>query len=667
VPHNTKGPKTRLRVLGRLAPVVLVTWLAPAIAAQQGVNDGEWRYYGGDAGHTKYSALDQIDATNVKDLAVVWRWKTENFGPRPDFNFESTPLMAGGILYTTAGISRSVAAIDAATGETLWTYRLDEGERARLAPVRPAAGRGVGYWKSGNDARVLHVTKGYHLVALNAETGRPIPEFGEDGLVDLFLELDHPEVPKAGVIGWNSPPLVIRDTIVVGAAFGGNNSPRPIVGHIRGYDVRTGKRKWIFHTVPNRAEFGADTWEQGSAEYAGNVGAWAPLSGDEELGYVYVPVEAAQADNSGQHRPGDNLFAESLVCLDAETGRRIWHFQLTHHGLWDYDLPAAPLLLDITVAGRKIRAVAQVTKQAFTYVFDRATGEPVWPIEERPVPQSDVPGEQTSRTQPFPTKPAPFDRQGVTLDDALDFTPELKTEALKLFSQFRLGPLFTPPSLVDPNGTRGTMMLPGQRGGANWAGAAVDPESGILYVGSITHPFVTSVRPCDPERTVIPTMKFCSGGVLYPDIQGLPPIKPPWGRITAIDMNTGEHVWMIPNSDTPDFVKNHPALKGVALPRTGSQDRSGVIVTKSLVFAGEGGGLFAAGPHSGGPVLRAIDKRTGEIISEFTLPANQTGSPMTYLLDGRQYIVVPVGGRNRPGELVALSLPRPGTTVATPE
>ncbi len=564
--------------------------------------------------------------------------------------------MVKGVLYTTAGFSRSVVAINSATGETLWMYRLDEGSRGAAAPIRPAAGRGVGYWTDGKEERILHVTKGYRLIALDAKTGRPVPTFGANGQVDLFQELDRAQPPGEGVIGWNSPPIVVKDTVVVGAAFGGNNAVPPVVGHIRGYDVRTGKRRWIFHTVPMRGEFGSDSWENGSVEYAGNVGAWAPISADESLGYVYVPVEGALSDQTGQHRPGANLFAESLVCLDARTGRRVWHFQLTHHGLWDYDPPTAPILLDITRGDRRIKAVAQVTKQSFTYVFDRVTGEPVWPIEERPVPQSDVPGEKTSPTQPFPTKPAPFDRQGVTLDDALDLTPALKAEAVKALSQYKLGPLYSPPSLLVADGTKGTLAMPGLRGGANWSGSAVDPETGVLYVASISHPSVLGMVPCDPDHTPIPTMKYCGRGG-FPEVQGLPPIKPPWGRITAIDLNSGEHLWMVPNSDTPEFVKRHPALQGVALPRTGSQDRSGVMVTRTLVFAGEGGGVSAAGPHSGGRILRALDKRTGETVSEFTLPGNQTGVPMTYMADGRQFIVVAVGGRNHPGELVALALP----------
>ena len=632
-------------------------WLADSLLAQEGAQDGEWRYFAADAGSTKYSPLDQVDRTNVKDLQIAWRWKTDNLGPRPDFNLQATPLMVGGVLYTTAGSRRDVAAIDGATGETLWIYRLDEGTRGAKAPLRAASGRGVTYWSDGTEERILHVTQGYHLVALNAKTGQPIPTFGHNGVVDLFQGLDARGVPDEGVIGWNSPPLVVDDMVVVGAAFGRSSIQQPTVGHIRGYDVRTGERRWIFHTVPRSGEFGTKTWEDDSRAYAGNVGAWTPMSADLELEYLYVGIETPTTDMSGQHRPGDNLFAESLVCLDAETGERVWHFQLVHHGLWDYDPPTQPILLDVTVAGRPIKAVAQLTKQAFTYVFDRVTGEPVWPIEERAVPQSDIPGERSSPTQPFPTKPAAFDRQGVTQDDVINFTPELRAEGLKILSEYRIGPLFTPPSLIEENGTKGTLMLPATIGGANWQGGAADPETGVLYVASITAARIAGMRECAPDFSPIPTMTYCAAGSGYPEVQGIPLVKPPWGRITAIDLNTGDHVWMVPNADTPDRIKNNPALRGITLPRTGHQERSGLIVTKTLLFAGEGAGLFAMPKGDGGRIFRAYDKSTGEIVSEFELPARQTGVPMTYMLDGAQYIVVPVGARGHPAELVALTLP----------
>src|ERR1035441_5192329 len=445
----------------------------------------EWSYYGGDAGGTKYSPLGQIDAYNVNKLHVAWSWGARNFGPSAEFNWEVTPLMVGGRLFVTAGTRRDVA-LDAKTGETLWMYRLDEGPRGERVARRN--NRGLAYWSDGSDERILLISPGYQLIALDARTGRIIPGFGQDGIVDLWEGLDR-AVVKPGEIGSSSPALVVRGVVVVGAALQAGIAPpskKNVPGYIRGYDVRTGKRLWTFRTIPQPGEFGHETWEKGSWEFTGNTGAWRPLSADEELGYVYVPVETPTGDFYGGHRPGDNLFGESLVCLDARTGRRVWHFQLVHHGVWDWDPPTAPTLIDITVGGRRIKAVAQITKQAWVYVFDRVTGKPVWPIEERPVPQSDVPGERTSPTQPFPTKPAAFDRQGLTVDDLIDLTPELKAEALEIAAQYRLGSMFAPPSVAGAGGKLATITLPSPTGGANWQGGAADPETGMLYVSSVT-------------------------------------------------------------------------------------------------------------------------------------------------------------------------------------
>ena len=639
----------------RLAAVLLAALLyALPAAAQTGAKGGEWRFYGGDSGSTKYSALDQINRENVKNLRIAWRWKTDNFGPNPEFYYEATPLMVKGVLYTTAGYRRAVAAIDAASGETLWVYRIDEGKRWENAPRRNS-GRGVAYWTDGTQERIFLISPGYHLVALDAKTGIPIPDFGNKGVVDLKQGLDRPVDPIEGAIGSSSPPIIVRDVVVVGAALVTGNAPKSkenVPGFIRGYDVRTGKRLWIFHTIPLPGELGHETWEGDSWRYTGNTGAWTLLTADEELGYVYLPVEDATGDYYGGHRLGNNLFSASLVCLDIKTGKRIWHYQLVHHDIWDYDLPAPPMLVDITVGGRAIQAVAQVTKQAFTYVFDRVTGQPVWPIEERPVGRSEVPAERAALTQPFPTRPAPFDLQGITVNDLIDFTPELRAEAIKIASQYRLGPLYTPPSRAEnADGTKGTLTVPGPGGGADWDSGAVDAETGILYVTSMTMPTLRALGP-SPQSD----MNFVNrapgseaGEVKGP--QGLPLTKPPWGRITAIDLNTGDHLWMIPNGETPDEVKNHPALQGLNIPKTGKQIRGGLLVTKTLLFAGANRRLY------GEPILQAFDKRTGERIAAIELPAVTTGVPMTYLLNGKQYIVVAVGGQNHPGELVALTLP----------
>ena len=606
----------------------------------------EWPVYGGSLAAQHYSPLDQVNADNVGELRVVWRWSGANFGPRPEQRSETTPLMIDGVLYATAGITRNIVAIDAATGETLWVWRPNEGERFDNAP-RKISGRGVAYWTDGeDDARILTVTPGFYLVALDANTGLPKREFGEAGVVDMFQWLRGPADNIE--IGSTSPPIVIGDVIVVGPAHGVGARPdskAQTKGDVRGFDARTGELLWTFHTIPTRGEFGHETWLNGSAEYTGNTGVWGPMAADPELGMVYLPVEMPTSDMYGGERPGNNLFGNSLVALDVKTGERLWHQQLIHHDIWDWDNPTSPILLDVTVDGRPVKAVVQLTKQAFAYAFDRETGEPLWPIEERPVPTSDVPGEWTSPTQPFPTRPAPYDRQGFSEDDLIDFTPEIKAAALAGIKDLRMGPIYTPLSLADASdGTRGTLMLPNFGGGANWEGGAADPETGLLYVASVTNPAVAGLRP-DPDFTDIRYV-FVSGEV--PEPMGLPLAKPPWGRVTAIDMNTGEHVWMAPTGDTPDDVKNNPALAGIDIPRTGKPTRAALLVTKTLLFAGEG--------WNGDPILRAHDKRTGEILAEIELPGSAGGKPMTYMVDGRQYIVMAVG-RPNPSELIALALP----------
>src|SRR5690242_6520987 len=493
---------TRLFAMALFAACCLI----PAHGQQGTPATGEWRVNGGDTGSTRYSPLDQISAANVKNLQVVWRWKAQNMGPAPQGAWEATPLMVGGKLFFTAGTGRTVVAADAATGETLWLYRGDD--TAERGAVR-ANNRGVSYWADGRgDERILFVTPGYQLVALNAKTGAPISSFGKDSHVDLWVGLDRPKVEN-GTIGATSPPVIIRDVAVVGAALRVGvalptrlNTP----GYIRGYDVRTGKLLWTFHTVPQPGEFGADTWgkdDRGVASntFTGNTGAWGPLTGDEELGYVYIPVEAPSGDTFGGQRPGANLFSDSIVCLDAKTGKRVWHYQLIHHEMWDYDIPAAPILLDITVNGKKIKALAQVNKSAFTFVFDRTNGQPVWPIEERPVPKGNVPGEWYSPTQPYVTKPPAFDLQGFQEKDVIDFTPELHDEGMKLVSRYKLGPLFTPPVVSKPDGPLALLMTPSSVGGPNWPGGALDPETNILYIFSQTLVSPIGLVPSDPARS----------------------------------------------------------------------------------------------------------------------------------------------------------------------
>ena len=636
--------------------VVASLFTTTPVLAQSGAKDGEWRHWGADGGTTHYSPLDQIDRDNVGDLQIAWRWRADNFGPRLDFEYRATPLMVGGMLYTTAGSRRDVVAIDGATGETLWMFRYDEGSRGQRAPNRGPSGRGLAYWADGQgNERLFYVSLGYRLVALNPKTGRPVPDFGQDGVVDLWEGLDQDKTPQEGDFSLTSPPAVIGDVVVVGAAM----RQSAIAGFPRGFDVRNGQRLWTFHTIPQQDEFGNDSWEGDSWRHTGNTGVWAPISIDEDLGYVYLGVETPTNDWYGGHRLGDNLFANSLVCVDAKTGERVWHFQLTHHDIWDYDIPAAANLVDITVDGKTIKAVAQVSKQAFTYVFDRITGEPVWPIAETPVPASGIPGERASPTQPFPTKPPPFDRQGITFEDLIALTPELQAQALEMVKEYRLGSLYTPTPLIGAEGKRGTLMLPSANGGASWQGAAADPETGILYIPSTTNVWLLGLLPSERPNALRPYVT-AGAGFNNPAIQpqGLPLVKPPWSRITAIDLNTGEHLWMTPNGAAPTYIRNHPALRGVDLSNTGTGDNSGLLVTKTLLFAGQGAAAQGVHPGAGGRMFRAIDKKTGEVIAELELPAKQSGVPMTYMLGGKQYIVVAVSAQeNLPGELVALTLP----------
>ena len=659
--------------------------LAAPVFAQTGAKNGEWPAYGADLGNTHYSPLDQIDAANFGKLTVAWRFKTDSLGPRPEYQFESTPLMVRGILYTTAGTRRDVVALDAANGEMLWMHRENEGTRGSNAP-RQLSGRGLAYWTDGREERILYVTPGYRLVALDAKTGISVPTFGEKGVVDLKLDDDQEIDLVTGEVGLHATPVVARDTVIVGAAHRSGGVPksfRNVKGFVRGFDVRTGKRLWIFHTIPRPGEFGIDSWLNDSWSYTGNTGVWGQISVDEQLGLVYLPVELPTGDYYGAHRPGNNLFGESLVAVDLKTGERKWHYQLVHHGLWDMDIPCAPILADITVNGRAIKAVAQPTKQAFLYVFDRTNGQPVWPIEERPVVKGDVPGEWYSPTQPFPTKPPAYDRQGVSVSDLIDFTPALHEEALKIASMYRIGPMFTAPVVSKPQGPLATLILPSATGGTNWPGGSYDPETHLLYTFSQTNvgalglvpspdsgfsemEFVQGTATAGARRTggagaeagaespAGPAAAEASGASLT--VQGLPLVKPPYGRITATDLSKGEIVWQIAHGETPDNVRNHPALKGLNIPRTGRSGIIGTLLTKTLVIAGEAG-TFTTPSGQRGAMLRAYNKATGNEVGAVYLPAQQSGSPMTYMHNGKQYVVVAVGGNGYAGELIAFRLP----------
>ena len=611
----------------------------------------EWLHHRGDAGSMNYSALDLINRENVDRLEVAWRWKSDNFGSVPWANLQTTPVMANGVLYATAGQRRAVVAIDGKSGETLWMYRLDEGERGEYAP-RKGPGRGVSIYRGEDKETVFLISPGYLLIALDAKTGRPREDFGDNGIVDLKLQLDQDIDPITTPIGSSSPPMIVNDVVIVGSAFPAGGAPptkEMPVGNVTAYDANTGERLWIFHTIPQPGEFGHDTWLEDSWEYTGNVGVWAPMSADPDLGYVYLPLEAPTGDNYGGHRPGGNLYAQSIVCLDVRTGERIWHFQTVHHPIWDYDLPAPPVLIDIEVDGVPIPAVAQITKQGFTFVFDRRTGDPVWPIEERPVAPSTVPGEITHPTQPFPTLPEHFQPNGVLESDLNDLTPEIFAEAKRIADQYTLGPVYTPPTVISEN-NRGTLVMPGTVGGANWQGAVADPETGIMYVSSTSSPVVHGLLS-DPDRS---NMRYVMGRDSLDGPFGLPLLKPPWGRITAIDLNTGKIRWVMANGDTPEEIVNHEKLQGVDLPRTGHDDRAGLLVTRSLLFAGEGIGLYGAA--YGGSKFRAHDKLTGEILAEVDMGVRQSGVPMTYAINGKQYIVVAAGAANQAGELVALAI-----------
>jgi len=686
-------------MMKRLISAVLFLSVSAMLWAQlPSTKNGEWPYYTADLKGTKYSPLDQINASNFSKLEIAWRFKTDNLGPKPEYKLEGTPLMVKSVIYTTAGSRRSVVALDAATGEEMWVYSLREGKRAAFAP-RQLSGRGVSYWSDGKgDDRIVFVTTGYRLVELNAKTGQPIPTFGKAGMIDLkegMITGTNKQIDlETGEAGLHSTPLVVKDVVIVGSSFKEgmtvvtkNNTK----GLVRAFDAKTGKLLWTFNTIPRPGEFGNETWGNDSWATNGNTGVWTQMTVDEELGLVYLPVESPTSDYYGGERPGDNLFGESLVCVDLKTGKRKWHFQIVHHPIWDYDLSSAPILADINVDGKAIKAVALPSKEAFLYVFDRVTGKPVWPIEERPVPQSDVPGEKTSPTQPFPTKPPAYGRNYLNVpDDLIDFTPALRAKARDNIARYKTGPMFLPPVIGDRKTFLGAINLGNAAGGTNWPGGGYDPETHTMYAQAnqsavtpitlrVPPPGFTDIRytmglndtefhvsegpgygsaadyPAAP-RTTVPAPPAPPAAVGPLDVEGLSLAKPPYAVISAINLDKGDLIWQVPYGETPDAVRNHPALKGLNIGNTGQPGYVGLLVTKTLVMLGDSQ-MTTTPQHPRAAMFRAYDKATGKEVGAIPMPAPQSGSPMTYLVSGKQYIIVAVSGGAYSGEYIAYRLP----------
>jgi len=616
-----------------------------------GSTDYDWVNYGNDLGHSKYAPLDQINQDTFGNLQLAWIWDSvdnEAVLQRPEFvpsGFKATPITRDGVLYVSTPLGH-IAALDAKTGEEKWVFNTYTWEHGRPAN-NGFNHRGVTYWEkttpNGKEPRIIMSTANAFLWSIDAETGKPDPTFGNNGKVDLTVGLGRPV--DRSMIAHSAAVPIVGDTVILGSVVYDqpmfDDVPAKLTdlppGHVRGYDLNTGEQKWIFHTIPQEGEFGTDTWEDDSWKVTGATNIWTMLSADPELGYVYLPIGNPGNDWYGGQRLGDNLFGTSIVALDVETGERIWHYQIVHHELWDYDPPAAPTLVDITVDGREIKALAQVSKQAFIYVLDRVTGEPVWPIEERAVPLSNVPGERASPTQPFPTRPAPFDLQGISEDTLIDFTPELRAEAMEIIKQFDYGMLYTPPSL------RGTINLPGWTGGAEWSGAAFDPETSMYFIPSVTSPIVVQVVEQDPAVTEFRYIRDGLRNVNGP--QGLPLTKPPYGRVSALDLDTGEYQWVRANAQG---IRQQIIDMGIADPGpVGVVNVAPLLVTKSLLFQAI---------NDGTPILRAMDKTTGETIADIDLPAIPQGAPMTYMIDGKQYISIASGGGSD-AKLITLSLP----------
>ena len=738
-----------------------VAWAALGVSGQSGAparptatvqgtfvpstKNGDWPSYTGDARGTRYSPLDQISAENFNDLEVAWRFKTDSLGTRPEYKLEGTPLVVKGVLYTTAGTRRSVIALDAATGELLWVHRYPEGARGAAAP-RQLSGRGLAYWTDGRgDDRIIYFTPGYRMIALEAKTGQPVKSFGKDGVVDLKVGVvfgNNQQIDlETGEIGIHSTPVVVKNVVLVGSSMKEGmtvTTHNNTKGLARAFDARTGKLLWTFNTIPRPGEFGNETWHDNSWAINGNAGIWTQISVDEELGLVYLPVETPTSDFYGGKRPGNNLFGESLVCVDLATGKRKWHFQFVHHPLWNDDMSSAPLIADVTIDGKPRKVVAVPSKQAWLWVFDRVTGEPIWPIEEKPVPKGDVPGEWYSPTQPHPPAALMYGRNTVTKDDIIDFTPELRAQALKQLERYRWNPgvVYTPPMVGNVSGLLGAINIGHINGGTNWPGGGYDPETRTVFAHANTSSVTSgSVAPPPPGFSDIPyqdgvvgeqfRLRQAAGTGTYADVpqrgrgaaaapgaagggqagrgggeqgarggqpappaggavpttapgaaeggrgggrggggeggggltvQGLSIMKPPYSLLAAIDLDKGAIKWQVPHGETPDAVRNHPLLKGKNIPRTGQPASVGLVITKTLVVLGESQ-FTTTDDHPRGAMLRAYDKATGKEVGAVFMPAPQSGSPMTYMANGKQYIVVAVSGGPYSGEYIAFALP----------
>lgn len=689
----------KMRWVRGCAVAALAGLALASVPQPQAGRNVNWTEYFADPAGSRFEPLNQINASNFNDLELAWRFKTDNLGNHPEYKLEGTPLEVNGVVYATAGNRRDVVALDAVTGELLWMHGEHEGARGAAAP-RQLSGRGLSYWPgaNGQGARILYVTPGYFLVALDARTGARVASFGINGKVDLKATDDQGIKPDltTGEIGWQSAPTVVGNEVLVGSAFREGFTPSSFNnnrGSARAYDVRTGRKLWQWNTIPTRGQPGYDSWGNGSADFTGNTGIWTEITADPQAGLAYLPVEAPTSDFYGGKRPGNNLYSDCLVAVNLKTGKLVWYYQITHHDIWDYDMSSAPLLMNITVAGRPIKAVALPSKTGMLFVFDRITGKPVWPIVEKPAPQGHVPGEWYAPTQPIPSKPPAYGRNGFTTDDVIDFTPALHQKALDFVKNYQLGPVYTPPvqSQMPPAGPRATLAVGPAGGGTNWPGGSFNPENHTVYVMSCDgclgayalvpppeglsdlplvegqvgqHIVMVNAAGAGQGADAVavappPSGRRGGGGRGVPSltVDGLPLVKPPYSKLSAIDLDTGSIVWQVAHGDTPDYIRNSPALKGVPLARTGQRSYNiGTLVTRSLVIAGDP--MVTTTPdHPRGAMLRAYDQKTGKEVGGVLMPAPQSGSPMTYMVNGKQYIIVAVSGGNYSGEYLCYTLP----------